>query len=104
MSKLDQTTFWILFFIVIGIFALVPVLAIVNGYFLSIYWQWFISKPFGIRPLTTPEVMGIGLIISFLTSGISQNTDKKYGWRWVFALITKWIVTFIFAWVLHFYV
>lgn len=95
----------------IGYIVVTLVSAIVNtiygGYALSVLWQWFISRTFGITQLSIPAAIGLSLIISYLTHQTlpedSNDKNKTYGEKLFkgiiigilkpsFALFFGWIV------------
>lgn len=93
---------------VIGCLALLvswPVLAIWNGYVLSVLWGWFIVTTFEARPLTIPAALGIAAVLGYLTHQVEEYTDKDKStlerftqtilvglFRPAFALAFGWIV------------
>jgi len=50
-----------------GLLLLMVPLAILNGWALSILWEWFIVVIFKILPLSVPQAIGLGIVISFTT-------------------------------------
>lgn len=70
---------------VIGIFALLPFFAAIEGWVLSWCWFWFLSSTFGIRPIGTWEAIGIALLFGMLTRRESKS-DTKDSSVWAVAL------------------
>ncbi len=51
-----------------------------RGIVLLFLWRWFISDPFGIRPIDLPETLGLSLIMVIFTAryGEPEADQKKY--------------------------
>ncbi len=47
---------------------------VMNGWALTKLWTWFVVSKFSMPPLSIPEAIGIGLVVSFLTH---QTIDCK---------------------------
>ena len=60
-------------FLILGALALVILSSMVQGFVLSMLWEWFITEWFGIWTITIPEAMGIALIVNLLTSNLSHD-------------------------------
>lgn len=83
---------------------LVPSLIILNGFFISLYWGWFVSKPFGLRPLTIPEAAGLGLLVYWMTNP-STELDTKTNWKKsAIRLFSRYIVTWLTAYIIHLFI
>lgn len=51
--------------------------SVLNGYVLSILWDWFIVLKFGLASLSIPEAIGLSLTIGFLTFKADKNDDTQ---------------------------
>lgn len=73
---------------------------VLNGYTVSVLWEWFIIPVFMVDALNIPQATGIALIISYLTSGTPAKEDDKYKTvgiviaKPLLALLIGYIVTF----------
>ncbi len=61
---------------IVGLFAIIPFLAGIQGWSLSWLWFWFISTPFGIKPITIWEGFGIALVVGMLVPGTASIKEK----------------------------
>jgi hypothetical protein len=50
-----------------------PALYVLNGWALSILWEWFIV-PIGLPPVSVPMAVGIAIVVGFLT----KQTETKH--------------------------
>ena len=87
-------------------FILLPFTALLNGYALSMLWQWFIVSTFEARPLGILPAIGMAMVVSFLTkqyNSAAHDPSKSHNARMaelitytvlnpVFALVFGWIV------------
>src|SRR6476619_7135305 len=65
---------------VAGYFAvIVPLAAIFRGFALMKLWAWFVSQPFGVRPINIALAYGLSCIIGLLTyqSDAAKSDDEK---------------------------
>jgi hypothetical protein len=62
--------------VVIGVFGLLALAMVLNGFMLSYMWQWFVV-PLGVRPIGLPQAIGIAIIVSMLTSEAEMKTDPR---------------------------
>jgi hypothetical protein len=70
--------------------------AVVRGWVLSILWGWFITGPFGIRPLSVVLAMGIMLTAALVAeSGISDETNRALEERPFAYLVERVVVSVI---------
>jgi hypothetical protein len=53
-----------------------PILAIWNGYALSVLWGWFVVTTFEARPLTIPAAIGVAAVVGYLTKQDDDYIDK----------------------------
>jgi hypothetical protein len=64
------------FLVVLILFvATVALSSILNGWALSILWEWFMVPVFALPSLTIPTAIGISLVVSYLTHHY-VDTDK----------------------------
>lgn len=54
-----------------------PLIAIWNGYALSVLWSWFVVPTFEVRPLSVPAAIGIAAVVGYLTHQVDDYTDKE---------------------------
>ena len=59
-------------FLLIGVFG-----SIINGWVLSILWQWFVVPLFNLPHLSIPYAIGISLIVSVLKSSNLSHSKPK---------------------------
>lgn len=58
----------------VGIFILLLLSSLINGWALSILWAWFIVPVFSIPALSLGQAIGVAMVVSFLTW---QHIDAK---------------------------
>lgn len=61
---------------IIGIFLIIPLSAILNGFLLMSLWFWFIT-PLGVIPLTLPHAIGIGIIANLFKKNVTDKDLDK---------------------------
>ena len=84
---------------------LIALSAIYHGVVLRYLWQWFVTEPFGIRPLTLSMAVGINLIVAFMIYRVDtqKDEDKKDG---VYTFVTQLympLIYFFIGWVYHWF-
>lgn len=52
-------------------------ITIFNGWILSILWKWFMVPALGLPILTTPQAIGIALVIGYLTHKHTPSDDSN---------------------------
>ncbi len=62
------------FLTILGGISLVVGMALLRGWTLSVLWGWFITPALGLPVPAMPLVIGLALIVSYLTN---SNTDVK---------------------------
>ena len=87
-------------------FILLPFTALLNGYALSMLWQWFVVSTFEARPIGILPAIGIAMVAGFLTKQYNSSDpdpSKSHSTRMaeliaytvlnpLFALVFGWIV------------
>lgn len=88
-------------------FILLPFTALLNGYALSMLWQWFVVSTFELRPLGILPAIGISMVVSFLTKqydSAAPDPSKSHGERMamltVYTLLNP-IFALVFGWIVH---
>lgn len=66
---------------------MIPWVAIIRGYTLSVLWRWFVVSAFQVRPLRIPEALGIALIVTSLTGNPREDLNAKHPPFWVTMLL-----------------
>lgn len=62
-----------------GFLLLVAGSALLNGFALSVIWNWFVPGIFGLPELRIVEAMGIALIVAYLTHPYSNAAKEHQG-------------------------
>ena len=80
--------------------------SIVGGWVLSILWYWFISRPFGLIPLSIPHAIGISMVVGMMTAKINQSSaTQNKNTSDVIALLLSTVTTpllYLFiGWIVH---
>lgn len=60
-----------------GMIGIVAIGAVWRGYILTVLWGWFVVPTFGLPALGVAAVIGISLIVAFMT--MSTKTDNEEG-------------------------
>ena len=99
---------YVILFIASLFFLTLPLLYILNGWVLSILWEWFVVSTFEISPLTIPEAIGLAALVSFLTcsyqSGEPGQTNEERIRRIIESIcysIARPLVVLILGWIVH---
>jgi hypothetical protein len=88
--------------VVLGIFALVIGMVVLNGVMLSYMWQWFVV-PLGVRTIGAVQAIGIAIIVSVLTyKGDAKGDDSSEALNKMLLHLGARIVTFGIAFGLSF--
>jgi hypothetical protein len=67
--------------LVVSFLAFVIVVAsVLNGFTLTVLWDWFIVPTFHLASLTIPQAIGLGMVISFLTYS-ANSKDGEVDWK-----------------------
>lgn len=84
---------------------LVPVMAVMQGWVLTILWGWFVVPTFGLPQLSIAVAIGFSLIVS-LFRGAQQSktpdersTEEKVGQALV--LFFGPLIVLFFGWIVH---
>lgn len=92
---------------ILGILAILvsPLGYILNGWVLSLLWEWFVVSVFGVPALGIAQAIGLSIIIGFLTRHVSyakadedalKNLIKAYIAAFFSPLFTLGV-----AWIVH---
>lgn len=88
----------------IGIFLIVALSSIINGFVLTKLWLWFMVPFFGFAPLNIPLAIGIGLIATFLTHhtiGLKSEDDADKQKKNITLGFLRPFVYLLVGWVVH---
>jgi hypothetical protein len=65
----------------LGLTFLIPLVTVglyaLNGWVLSLLWQWFVTTTFGLSPLTIPQAIGVAIVVGFLTSSYKDTKQEE---------------------------
>ena len=67
--------------IVAGFVVIVVLSTLLNGWALSVIWNWFMPVIFHLPALRLVEAMGIALTVAYLTHQYSDAQSKHDGWE-----------------------
>ncbi len=73
---------------ILGFMAVAMLAGIVNGYALSVLWEWFIVPLFSADKLTIPTAMSLCLIMSLLTNQEAVD-ETELTWDIIEPKLTK---------------
>lgn len=81
---------------------------IVNGWGLSVVWNWYVPAIFGLPYLTLAQSLGLSIVIRMFVGSSSGESDKNKTFveRMLFTTILSVIMTLLFvglAWVVRFW-
>jgi len=86
----------------IAILLIVAILSfLLNGFVISMLWEWFIVSKFGLPSLSIPEGVGIMFVVWMLhTSSFRKRTEEEtqLAASWLFV---KPMVILMFGWFVH---
>ena len=75
---------------------------ILDGYVLSILWEWFIVPVFSLPILPIVAAIGVSLLVAYLTHQYSISDIKNYDFTiGMIIAILKPIIALCFGWVVH---
>lgn len=63
--------------VIVFTFFSLPIGSLMNGWVLSILWEWFIIPIFNVSSLSIPMAIGFSLVIGFLTKKSSSDENNK---------------------------
>lgn len=66
----------------------------VCGFLIQKFWEWFIIPMFGLRVLSLPMAMGLGLFVQLITGRFNGKSDSK---DTAFELIAEQLGTYTIA-------
>jgi len=61
----------------LGLVGVIAVLAVLNGWVVSVLWGWFIVPLFSLPTLSIVQAIGLGMVVSYMTQPI--NFDQEEG-------------------------
>jgi len=84
--------------------ALIVVSATMNGWALSILWEWYLVPIFDIPKISIPSAIGIALIVGYLTHQQQDVDTEDYSpaevmTRAIIIAFTKPLLALLFGWV-----
>lgn len=90
----------------LGIPAAIAISTILNGWVLSILWDWFIVSTFGLPILTIGQSIGVSMVVSFMTyqyieTPKSDSTALEAVGKAIMLLLIRPFLTLFFAWIVH---
>ncbi len=86
--------------IIIGLI-LSPVLTIIHGLLLKLFWGWFVV-PLGVPAIGVAHALGISLVVSMLTHQRINNNDNDSSIRQeIFVSIATAIILLVFGATFH---
>ena len=62
---------------IVGVGALVCFNSIINGYVLTVLWDWFMVPTFGLPHLSLAPAIGMALVVSYLTHQSIPSSEKE---------------------------
>jgi hypothetical protein len=78
--------------------------AIISGFILTKLWAWFIVSTFNQDPLRLVEAIGLGIVVSYLTTTVKYDEEEKEFSdiivQWFFKVFYALFIL-LFAWVIH---
>ena len=89
----------------IGALAIIVVATLLNGWALMVLWGWFIVPTFAAPALNMGQALGLGVIVSFLTHQVQQDSGDSDADPWpalakaAFVAIAKPLLALGFGWV-----
>ena len=81
-------------------------LAIVDGWVLSILWDWFVVSLFGLQSLSIPQAIGFSLVVGYLTHQTmpnQKNKDDKVDYVALASQLLKPFMALFIGWVVYTY-
>ena len=88
----------------IGIIALIPLAAMLNGYVLATLWVWFIVPVFDLPTLTVPYAIGISMVIGVLTHQDCVTEKKDNWWESLLKIFTQPLAALAFGWIVRMFI
>ena len=76
----------------VGAIALIPVGIIVNGWVLSILWNWFMPISLGLPTLSISKAIGVSMVISYITYQKDAEKSGSKNAHHVFIEGLAWLV------------
>ena len=92
-------------FMILGVFAMIPIMIIVNGYIIADMWEWFILPVFTSMPaLTIGQAIGLGVIVSFMCKyhkiGDSEKEKEDRTANFIVGIIWPFLI-WLTAYIIH---
>ena len=83
----------------IGLFAVLPLVAVLRGFILTQLWAWYLVPLFHIPQIAVLEAIGLSYIVTFF-QGTPQKSETDWGYTFVAAFIGP-LLTWGFAFIVH---
>jgi len=87
--------------VILGIVGLLVALCLLNGFMLSYMWAWFIV-PLGAPPIGVLHAIGIGILVSVLTSEASPGGQDEDAIQKMLGKLFAKLAVFGIAWAVSF--
>lgn len=73
----------------VGIFVILILNSLINGWALSLLWQWFIVPVFSAPVLSLGQAIGVAMVVSFLTYQYidTQESTKSTAEKFILAVM-----------------
>ena len=92
---------------ILGVCLLTAIIAILNGYVLSVLWGWFMAPIFGLPNLSIVSAIGVTIVIGYITKQPDNyveewwlNFDENIATGAINAIVAPLFALF-FGWVVH---
>ena len=86
----------------IAMIALLPALALLNGWVLLCLWEWFVIPAFGVSAITIWQAIGIDLLVSLLTHQHQHGAEERKVGEMIAVALFRPLWVWLIAYVLHF--
>lgn len=84
----------------IGLIATVILSVVLTGLVTSVLWGWFVV-PLGVAAITVPHAIGIGMLVTFLTTNVSEERKTRDFGEALFIRLTMCAAAIGVGWLLH---
>jgi len=92
---------------ILGVVALIVLSVALNGFALSLLWDWFIVPVFGLPKLPVTSAIGLSLVVGYLTHQLPNEDTRSFGKtmaREVCLAVFKPSLALLFGWVLRWFI
>ena len=86
----------------IGIFG-----TFLEGWALSLLWNWYVTKVFDVHPITIPMAIGLTLVFAMLTykhKPSKKNVDPDEDFNRITTIIVVPLMVVAFGWFFHLFI